>query len=106
MAVTQIVFGDALDLSKGVGGLGILIFNDKVTSQTLTPSGSNQVSSVAAPALGNNPVCVVVTDTAVYVAIGHSPDPDATTTARRVMVQPGYFAFSCAPGDKAAIVTA
>lgn len=100
---TQIVFGDALDLSKGVGGLPIFI-NDGAVSETITSSGSNQQTTITAPALGHRPVALIATDTAIYVAIGASPNASTGTTRRYLYPAGAVFAIGCTPGDKVAVV--
>lgn len=102
---TQIAFLDAGDNSKGGGAIPIAL-NDGAVTETMIASGSNQQSTITAPLFGSKPVCFVVTDVAVYVAIGPSPNA-ATGTARRWFFPAGgAYAIGCNAGDKAAVVTA
>ena len=102
---TQVVFGNALDLSKGVGGLPIFV-NEGAVSETITSTASNQQTTITAPALGHNPVALISTDTAVYVAIGANPNALSGTTRRYLYPAGAVFAIGCAAGDKVAVVNA
>lgn len=105
MAITHIVFGSAGDLSKG-GVIPALIDDEDMVSQTITPSGSNQVTTISAPVVGNQPVCIVATDTSVFVAIG-TGEPDATgATPRHFLPAGAMWGVICAEGAKAAVVAA
>lgn len=106
MATTQIAFGKvgyggaSVDVPALVWGSG-----NAVTSETITPSGSNQQTTITAPRIGERAVARIATDTAIYFALGASPD--ATTAASRVYLPAGGIEYVvCDAGDKVAVVTA
>lgn len=97
MALTQItfckvgflVFGAALPMTDG----------ESAVTESVTPSGSNQQSSAS-----TRPHVRIATDTAVYVAIGASPDA-TVTTARFWMPANSVEYFQIEVGNKVAIAT-
>lgn len=108
----QFAFGNAGDLSKG-GMVPVLLLNSEMVSETIAPSGSSQPTTAAAPAIGNNPVCVIsnTESAAVYVAIGTTPIATTTTatetSSARLLIPAGVmFGVGCRAGDKAAVVNA
>ena len=103
MATTQIVFGKAGYL--GSGGVLPVLDTYGLVSETIVPSGSNQQTTLTAPLLGQRPVCVITTDTAIFAVVAENPN--ATNTSSRVYVPANsLFAVVCNAGDKAAVVTA
>lgn len=101
---TQIIFGTAGDQSQG-DMIPVLVFDTNLRAEVIAPVAANTVSTIVAPATRGNPMCVVSTDTAVYVALGAAPD--ATVANRRVFVPAGrMWAMVCYAGDKAAVVAA
>jgi hypothetical protein len=102
MAATTITFGKIASHEAGIiDGLDA----QGIVSETIVPSGSNQQTTVTAPALGQRPVAQVATDTLVYVAFGSSPD--ATNTGQRIMVPANQVVRVLVnAGDKAAVSTA
>lgn len=106
MAIAHIIFGDALDLSKGGGGVPALYDNAAMVSETITSFATHAETGIVAPKLGNNPVCVVATDTNLYMSIGASPNATADTTSRHFIPAGAIWGVICAPGDKASVVAA
>ena len=72
---------------------------ETAVSEGITPSGSNQQSAAA-----DKPMARVATDTAVYVAIGASPDA-TTATGRFFMPANTVEYFQIEIGNKVAVVT-
>lgn len=103
MALTQVVFGEVGDM--GAGGMLPALIASSISSETIAPTGSNQMTTAVAPALGRRPCARVATDTAVYVAIGASPD--ASTAANRIYLPANAVEYiMCKAGDKLAVITA
>jgi len=101
---THFVFGRAGEASGGAGVIPVMR-SDGAVSQTITASGSNQQTSVTAPLVGQTPTCFIISDVAVYVALG--ANPDATVTTSRFFFPAGVgYGIACKAGDKAAVVTA
>lgn len=102
---TQIVFGIAGDASNGNGIIPVMR-SDGIVSQTISASGTNTISSITAPALGQTPICLIATDVAIYFAVGGN-SPDAGVTSSRFFLPAGLsIAVACDVGDKAAVITA
>jgi len=102
MALTHFAFSRGGYL--GAGGIMPALDFDDIVSEGIAPSGSNQQTTAEAPNVGQRPLCLVSTDTAVYVAFGSSPN--ATTAASRVFVPANaVVGIICNVGDKAAVVT-
>ena len=104
MAVAHIIFGNALDLSKG-GSLPTLYVDADMVSETFTSFATHQETAIVAPKLGSNPVCVIACDTAIYVAIGVTPNA-TVATSRLYMPAGSVFGVTCKAGDKASVVAA
>lgn len=102
---THFVFGVAGEASGGWGAIPVLR-NDSAVSETIASSGSNQQTTATAPAVGTTPVCLVSTDTAVYVAFGTNPNASTGTSRRFFMPANSMMGFVVARGDKAAVVNA
>lgn len=101
--VTHIVFGVvANDMRQTIAPA---LIASSCTCESKTPSGSNQVTTMAASAkLTRSPICRISTDVAIYVSFGASPN--ATSDAIRFhMPASSTEYFYVEPGDKAAIVT-
>lgn len=73
------------------------------TAANITPSGSNQQSSVSCPSTGAPMACRVATDAAIYVAFG--ANPDATSGNRVWMPANSVEYFMVSGGDKAAVIS-
>lgn len=102
MALTHFAFSRLGNFGTGyVEGTPV---DEDVVSAGIAPTGSNQQTSITAPAIGERCVARVATDTAVYVAFGTSPD--ASTAAARWFCPANTVSFfSVAPGDKGAVIT-
>lgn len=101
----HIEFSDAGDGSKGDGLLPVQVFDSRLASQTMTPTGSSVTSTAAAPAMGGRAICMISNSdaTVAFIAIGQTPN--AATTTQRAMILPGMTrAFGCVTGDKVAVV--
>lgn len=100
MAKTQIAFG-VVSRTPNL----IALKMGSLASETLTPSGSNQVTTISAPNFNEAIVMRVATDTEIYLSTG--VNPNATSDTGRVLVSSGVSeCFVVEPGHKAAIVTA
>lgn len=103
MALTQFAFV-AVGVGYGSSNIPVPIASS-VTSESKTPSGSNQQTTATAPTGIAEVMCRVATDAAVYVAFGASPNALTGTSARFLIPAGGIEYFRVAPGDKAAVVT-
>ncbi len=101
---TQVVFGRAGDQSQG--NMVPVLYAEGMVSETIAESGSNQTTTAVAPSLGFNPVCVIVSSSAIYAAVGAAPDALTQTTSRMYIPAGVPWAFGCKAGDKAAVVAA
>lgn len=101
MAITQVMYTVVETIP---GGVLPIIRPSLSTSETLTPSGSNQ--STTATAGAGQTICRITTDTNIYVEVGASPDATSDAGGRALVMagQTEYFAVSL--GHKAAVVTA
>ncbi len=71
--------------------------------ESKTPSGTSGATTAAA--LAHHSVCVVATDTLVYVSFGSAPNA-GTDTIRFLCTAGPVRMFRVATGDKAAVITA
>jgi hypothetical protein len=75
-----------------------------LVSQSIAPTGSNQVTTIVAPNVGEAVLAMVATDTAVHVAFGTAPD--ATNTALRIFCPANSVRNFLVPaGYKGAVAT-
>lgn len=104
MATTQIAFGVMGGSSPSGGDVQAMRFETTTVCTALTPSGTSQMSSAAAPAtLGATPVCRIATDTAVYVTFGETPTA-ASSNGLLVPANAVEYLLVTA-GHKAAVIT-
>jgi hypothetical protein len=91
--------------TAGGGGIGgnMAIEGGVILSETITPTGSNQVTSMAAPTAGGQRFVTIVADEAIFVAIGATPN--ATVNPRRALSAGQARSFTIGAGDKVAVVT-
>ena len=107
MATTQISFGI---VGQPVGREVPAMVAESVVSESITPSGSNQQTTIAArggdPVLDErNTMARIATDTTVYVSFGSAPD--AVNDANRLLIPAGGVEYLFVrPGYMAAVVTA
>lgn len=102
MATTQIVWGRA---GSEIYGTPVPVFNAiSATSESITPSGANQVSA-SSNTSAQRAICRVSTDTQIYVAFGPALTVDATvdTNPRFLVTANRAEMFEVAPGDYAAV---
>jgi hypothetical protein len=102
MALMQFAFGQIGEMESSQHPT--MIINDFLESEEITPSGSNQQTTMTVPNLFP-PGVRVATDTAIYVAFG--ADPDATDDVGRLLIPAGAIEyFTVQSGWKAAVVLA
>lgn len=91
--------------TAGAGGIGgnVAIEGAVLASETLTPTGSNQATTISAPIGGGQRFVTIVADENIFVAIGSAPN--ATQNPRRAMSAGQARSFTIAAGDKVAVVT-
>lgn len=83
-----------------------LQMDSNIVSETFTSSGSNQ-QSAAAPTLSSGKlVANIVTDTAIYIAVGANPNALTSTTARKLVPAGGDIYIGLRAGEKVALVNA
>lgn len=104
MPATQFAFVQ-VGVGYGQGNIPVPIAST-VTSETLTPSASNQQTTAVAPTGIPEVMCRVATDTAVYVTFGPNPNALTGTAARFLIPANGVEYFRVTPGNKAAVVNA
>lgn len=97
MAVTHFTFGVLDDHGIGVR---------PTAYEAKTPSGSSSATTAAAAEtpLGTAQICMVTSDTDVYVAFGANPSASATTGMLVLGYGPPRY-FPVNVGDKAAVKT-
>ena len=103
MATTQIAFGS---ISKpGAENPSPVMLSESTTAcQSLTPSGTAQPTTIAAPSATGNWGARVATDTLVYVSFGTAPV--ASSDSVRFLVPANTIAFFLVPaGYKASVIT-
>jgi hypothetical protein len=98
MPLTHIAFCQVGVASRG--GAVPVPDGESVVSSAITPSGSNQQSAAS-----QLPFVRIATDTAIYVAIGTSPDA-TVTTSRTYMPANCIDYYQIELGNKVAVVTA
>jgi hypothetical protein len=112
MAVTTITFGRAAAQSNRGAALPLFVADDDLVSQRLTPTTTNQRTTIAAHLFSHGLVWVA-TDTAIWIKFGlEASAPDARTDASdtqagRIMVPANSaVVFQVPPGVIAAVATA
>lgn len=99
MATTNIAFCNVGVMTYGNSVPAAI--GEGVVSEDITPSASNQQSAAA-----TRDYARVATDTAIYVAIGSSPNASTSTTARFYIPANGVEYFKVQAGNKVAVITA
>lgn len=103
MAITSFTFGKVGYVGGG-GVIPALVVDGTLTTESKTPSGSNQTTTAVATSAGGASGVRVVTDTSVYVSFGAAPN--ATSDGGRILIlanQSEYFMLPA--GYKAAVAT-
>ncbi len=104
MPATQFAF---VQVGVGYGSSNIPVpIASSVTSETITPSASNQQTTATAPTGIPEVMVRVATDTAVYVAFGTNPNALTGTSARFLVPAGGVEYFRVNAGNKCACVNA
>lgn len=104
MTIMQFAFGRMS--SQQWGGQVPAIHAGTLSSETVTPTSSNQQTTAVAPSGTAPSMCRVSTDIAVYVAFGTNPNALSGTGTRALLPAGCVDYFAVTPGDKAAVVLA